>query len=173
MGRISRENLDNLKVFISSLPDDVKGKCTLCNETLTHIVKSAEAETGAGTATVTRIIAEHINDGAAPGDEVKGHALNERVRQKEGLNDRKIRNPENNHEVPNTPTSPNRSISSFQIVDNITNSRKCLVSNLHQLKRMSNSGALKDDRTHKRIEDELSLIVTEAKVAGVQVRGLQ
>lgn len=63
-------------------------KCRLCTETLTHIVKKAEVETGAGTATVTRAIAEKINENAAPGDKVTAGALEQRVRRHEGANDK-------------------------------------------------------------------------------------
>jgi len=41
----------------------------------------------AGTATVTRALAERINKTAAPQDVVTGNALRERVRQREGLNE--------------------------------------------------------------------------------------
>jgi len=46
-----------------------KKKCALCNETLVHIVKQAEAQTGAGTATA---------------DMLSGEVLQGRVRYKEG-----------------------------------------------------------------------------------------
>jgi hypothetical protein len=52
-------------------------------ETLTHIVKTAEVETGAGTATVTRALACRINAGAAAQDVVTGDQLRDRVRNKE------------------------------------------------------------------------------------------
>ena len=61
-------------------------------KTLTHIVKMAEAQTGAGTATVTRELAARVNDGAAPGDVVSGAALTERVRNKEFGKEVKNRN---------------------------------------------------------------------------------
>ena len=84
MGRVSNTVLSKLCDFLDSLPGEVKGKCTLCNETLTHIVKQAEARTGAATATVTTEIAKRHNETAAPQDIVSGEALRNRVRQKEG-----------------------------------------------------------------------------------------
>lgn len=62
----------------------VRIKCALCSETLTHVVKKVEVETGAGTATVTRVLADRLNDGAAPGDVVYGENLRGRARDKEG-----------------------------------------------------------------------------------------
>jgi hypothetical protein len=79
MGRVSAEALKKLNDFILSLPEDARSKCALCNETLTHIVKQAEAQTGAGTATVTRVLSERINEGAAPGDRVSGEQLRQKA----------------------------------------------------------------------------------------------
>lgn len=83
MARVTQEQLQKLNDFIDSLPSEARSKCALCNETLTHIVKTAEAQIGAGTATVTRALADRLNDGAAPGDRVSGEQLRGRVRQRE------------------------------------------------------------------------------------------
>ena len=40
-----------------------------------------EAQTGAGTTTITNKLAERINDGAAPADKVTANALTQRVRR--------------------------------------------------------------------------------------------
>ncbi|MFH2034718.1 MAG: DNA N-6-adenine-methyltransferase [Candidatus Margulisiibacteriota bacterium] len=85
MARVSEETLEKLNSFIESLPQEARSKCALCSETLTHIVKMAEVQTGAGTATVTRVLSEKLNENAAPGDRVSGEALNQRVRYNEGL----------------------------------------------------------------------------------------
>lgn len=85
MGRVSKETIKKLNAFIESLPEEARSKCALCNETLTHIVKQAEAQTGAGTATVTKALSDKLNDGAAPGDKVSGDQLRDRVRRNEGL----------------------------------------------------------------------------------------
>jgi len=61
MSRVTQETLNKLHAFLDSLDPEVKGKCALCNETLTHIVKMAEVQTGAGTATVARKLADDIN----------------------------------------------------------------------------------------------------------------
>lgn len=95
MARITQESLEKLNLFIDSLPAEARSKCALCNETLTHIVKTAEVETGAGTATVTRALAEKINQTAAPGDRVSGEQLRGRVRDREGTLKR--------YNVPNKP----------------------------------------------------------------------
>lgn len=84
MSRVSSDTIEKLTAFIESLPTEAKSKCALCNETLTHIVKQAEAQTGAGTATVTSALANHLNEGAAPGDVVSGSKLRDRVRYAEG-----------------------------------------------------------------------------------------
>jgi hypothetical protein len=82
--RVSADALKKLNAFIDALPSEARGKCALCNETLTHLVKLAEVETGAGTATVTRVLAEKINEDAAPGDRVSGDKLRDRVRIQSG-----------------------------------------------------------------------------------------
>ena len=74
MGRVSEETLQKLQDFICSLPDEAKGKCALCNQTLVHIVKQAEVQTGAGTRTVTKVLANNINETAAPRDKVSAEA---------------------------------------------------------------------------------------------------
>lgn len=54
------------------------------SDTLTHWVKQAEVASGAGTATVMRVLAEKINENAAPGDVVSGKQLRDRVQYNEG-----------------------------------------------------------------------------------------
>ena len=82
--RVNSTTLSKLEAFMDSLPQEAKQKCSLCNETLTHIVKQAEVATGAGTATVTRVLAARINEDAAPGDMVTVRALTGRVERHEG-----------------------------------------------------------------------------------------
>ena len=84
MGRVSQEQIDKLTAFLKTLPAEAKGKCALCNETLTHIVKQAEVQTGAGTATVTRVLADDINENAAPQDRVTPEQLRGRVQRNDG-----------------------------------------------------------------------------------------
>lgn len=62
MPRVNEETIIKLQEFLDSLPDHARNKCALCNETLTHLVKSAEVQTGAGTATVTRELSKRIDD---------------------------------------------------------------------------------------------------------------
>lgn len=81
MGRVNAETIEKLNDFINSLPEEAKGKCAICNKTLVHIVKQAEAQTGAGTATVTMILAEKINENALPEDKVTPKALSNKVRR--------------------------------------------------------------------------------------------
>jgi len=79
MGRVSAGTIKKLTAFIDSLPEEAKGKCSLCNETLVHIVKQAEAQTGAGTATVTRALADNINEDALPQDKVSSSSLRNKI----------------------------------------------------------------------------------------------
>jgi len=79
MGRVSKETIEKLNEFICSLPEEARGKCALCNQTLVHIVKQAEAQTGAGTATVTKALADKINETAAPLDRVEASSLRDKV----------------------------------------------------------------------------------------------
>lgn len=99
MARVSQETIEKLNAFIDSLPTDARNKCALCNETLIHLVKTAEVRTGAGTATVTKALADKINETAAPGDRVSGEKLQDRVRYNEGL---KMGNSQDN------PTQPTK-----------------------------------------------------------------
>lgn len=103
MPRVSQDSLDKLNAFIDSLGPEARNKCALCNETLVHLVKTAEVESGAGTATVTRAFADRINETAAPGDRVSGNALNQRVRQTEGL---KMSERQNNPQPRSNPGAP-------------------------------------------------------------------
>ena len=84
MPRVSSEQLKRLQAFFDTLPAEQKGKCALCNETLVHIVKQAEAETGVGTATAARVLAEKVNEAALPADRVTGGQLRDRVRRSAG-----------------------------------------------------------------------------------------
>lgn len=79
MARPTKDQLEKLEAFIDSLPAEARSKCALCNETLVHIVKQAEAQTGAGTSTVTRALSKKVNEGAAPEDRVSGEALRQKV----------------------------------------------------------------------------------------------
>lgn len=80
----SKESLQKLSAWIESLPEEAKGKCSMCNETLTHLVKQAEAQTGAPMTTVCRALADKVNKDAAPQDKVTPRALRDRVLQKTG-----------------------------------------------------------------------------------------
>tara|TARA_B100000614_G_scaffold262369_2_gene295499 strand:- start:490 stop:963 length:474 start_codon:yes stop_codon:yes gene_type:complete len=95
MPRVTQESLSKLTVFLDTLPKEARNKCALCNETLTHIVKTAEAETGAPQSTVANEMANRLNDEAAPADQVTGNALNQRVRQKAGEKKRNLSNGQN------------------------------------------------------------------------------
>ncbi len=80
MSRVNRETLDKLQAFFDTLEPEVQSKCALCNETLVHIVKLAEVQTGAGTKTVCRELTTRINDGSAPGDIVGDRTLEDKVK---------------------------------------------------------------------------------------------
>lgn len=84
MARITQERLQKLKTFMDSLPEEARSKCSICTTTLTHIVKQAEAETGVGTATVARALAEKVNETALPADRVTEGQLRDRVRRSAG-----------------------------------------------------------------------------------------
>jgi hypothetical protein len=101
MARLSPETTKKLSIYINSLPPEIYKKCALCNETLTHFVKQAEAKSGAGTASVTRALAEKVNEGAPPADCVSPGALRQRVLNKEGAI---CRNPTNKPEPDKDPS---------------------------------------------------------------------
>lgn len=85
MARVSDRTKALIQHELSQMPAEALAKCSLCRETLTHMVKSIEAKAGAGTATVTKMLADIINKKALPQDQVTGEALTQRVRQNEGL----------------------------------------------------------------------------------------
>lgn len=85
MARVSKEKLIQLEEwFDEKMPNDLAYKCTLCNETLTHLTKMAEAEVGVGTATVTKMLAERINEHALEHEQVTGELLRQRALRKSG-----------------------------------------------------------------------------------------
>ena len=90
--------MEKLNEFLNTLPTEARNKCALCNETLTHIVKSAEAQTGAPTATVTRELANRVNDGSAPSHKVSGEALRQRTLEMSGEKHRNCSNGTNKPE---------------------------------------------------------------------------
>jgi hypothetical protein len=101
MARVSKESIERLNAFIDSLPAEARNKCALCNETLVHLVKTAEVETGAGTATVTRHLADRINEDAAPGDRVSEQQLRGRVQRSDGtICTERANNPQPQHDPP-------------------------------------------------------------------------
>jgi ABC-type phosphonate transport system ATPase subunit len=64
-------------------------------------VVAAEVESGAGTTTVTRALADRINEDAAPADRVSGNALRNRVQQAEGVKcSERANNPQPQHDQP-------------------------------------------------------------------------
>ena len=73
---------------------------------LERLIQSGK-QTGAGTATVTRAIAEKHNETAAEGDKVTPEALNQRVRRNEGIDDDKITKRKNNPPRPLVHPTPN------------------------------------------------------------------
>jgi len=98
MAKVSQETVERLNAFLDTLPVEAQNKCTLCTETLTHIVKTAEAQTGAPLATVTRELASRVNDGAAPSDKVSGEALRQRTLEMSGEKNRNCSNGTNKPE---------------------------------------------------------------------------
>ena len=106
MGRVTSEIIQKLTSIFELLPEDARKKCVLCNETLAHIVKKAEAETKAGTSTVTRILADNINKDAAPGDRVTGESLRQRVLERSGEKKRICSNGTNKSKPANPASTP-------------------------------------------------------------------
>lgn len=106
MGRVSAETIRRLNEFIDSLPEEARGKCALCNQTLTHIVMQAEAQIEAGKQTIVRALAEKINETAAPQDRVTPEALRQRVMEASGEKKRICSNGTNSDQPPPPPTPP-------------------------------------------------------------------
>ena len=83
MARVPKATIAKAKAALDAHSQEIVNKCALCSETLTHIVKSVEAQTGAPTATVTRMLADRISDNAAPGGRVTPRQLEGRVYRQE------------------------------------------------------------------------------------------
>lgn len=152
MPRVSHETIEKLNEFINLLAGDARSKCALCTETLTHIVKTAEAQTGAGTATVTRALAEKINETAAPGDRVSSGALQDRVRRAEGV---KMANRQNKPE----PETPYIAFGEKEILD----TARSIQSEKREAKRTETISRLEDIRTKeaKAIQGVYDVIVID------------
>jgi len=85
MSRVNEETAKKVANFLDNQPPEFWNKCTLCNTTLLDTVKKGEVQTGAGTYTIVKAISERFNENAPSQDKVTGNALNQRVRQQEGL----------------------------------------------------------------------------------------
>lgn len=79
MGRVAQKQREKINEALAQLPEEVTGKCSMCNMTLLHVVKSIEAKTGAGTATITRELARVVNAGKPAGDRVTSEQLRARA----------------------------------------------------------------------------------------------
>lgn len=84
MSKPTQDVIKKVIAFFDALPEETISKCTLCRDTLTHICTSAEVETGAGKATVTRELANKVNKNAAEHDKVTSESLRNRVRYHSG-----------------------------------------------------------------------------------------
>ena len=82
MSRVSKATYKKVHDYFDNLPTDKIDKCSLCNDSLVDIVSKAEIQTGAGPATITKVLAERHNKTAAPMDKVTGSILQDRIRNK-------------------------------------------------------------------------------------------
>ena len=97
MARVSKETKLKIDEFVNKVSLEKLSGCGTCTETLTHYTKQGEAETGGPTATITKCMAERINQDASQLDRVSGEQLRGRVRDKSGDLKR--------YNVPNKPNS--------------------------------------------------------------------
>ena len=81
MPRVSQKTLGKLNDYLNTISADTQSKCTLCRDTLTHVVNSAAAKTGAPVSTITSALAERVNNGASQWDLVTGQQLRRRVQR--------------------------------------------------------------------------------------------
>lgn len=85
MARVKKEILDKIEKYLDELDNTIEGKCTLCNETLTHVTNQCSAQTGAPKNTITTIITKRFNASALPADKLGKAALRDRVKRNEGI----------------------------------------------------------------------------------------
>ena len=165
MGRVSQETISKLNDFIESLPQEARQKCALCNETLTHIVKQAEVQTGAGTATVTKVLSEKMNEGAAPGDQVNGNALRVKVQRQEGI----CTNRANKSSSPKPKKEPAYAIATEAMQIVVTDPKETISMILEQIgeattAEIMNESSMVSTECKDRIPDALRILESEGKV---------
>lgn len=161
MGRVSAETIRRLNEFIDSLPEEARGKCALCNQTLTHIVMQAEAQIEAGTRAITRALAEKINETAAPQDRVTPESLRQRVLRVSGEREDSIGAVRTNSEpTPEQEPSPELSRKIAEAVAEQQQPHVAAISNGHFA--ISDDGdnvyPVRDPELRKR-EHEITLII--------------
>ncbi len=85
MARVKKEILEAIEKYLDNLDVGIEGKCTLCNETLTHITNQCSVQTGAPKNTISTIITKRFNSSALPADKLGNSALRNRLQQNEGI----------------------------------------------------------------------------------------
>ena len=80
MGRVKQEVIVATQDMISDLPQEHVATCGLCNRTLFDNLSVIANKTGATEKTVTRVFADHYNQGKRDEDKITGNAFNERLK---------------------------------------------------------------------------------------------
>ena len=84
MGKVSKEVVKAVIDEVDKLDEAVKDKCSLCNITLTDIVKRIEVSSNASVSTVCNTIAKVLNRSKSDGEKISAEALRQRVLNTEG-----------------------------------------------------------------------------------------
>ena len=67
MGRVSKETIEKVENFVDSISEKDREKCNACNKTLTCIMSKGKDITGAGIGTISRFLADKINNDIGSG----------------------------------------------------------------------------------------------------------
>lgn len=171
MGKVSQETQEQVHKFFQNCEGEIITKCSICKETLTHMTKLAEVETGAGTDTVCKILADQINQHALPQDRVTAKALSNRVRRHEGKDSHIPPKRENKDSTIHEKDSFKKEINltSSEFISKMISARETVVALMIYLAKMAKTHKLSDDRLFKEVENQIRLIITEANELGIRL----
>ncbi len=180
MGRVSKKDIKTIVGFIDSLPEEQVSKCSICRETLTHIVTSAQAKTGVGIATITKKLADTLNENAAPQDTVTPRALEERVRRNNGSSPIPTKRGNRNEDETqceqierNTPAIDHHDLTPGKAMSDITSGREKFVNGLRNLGRLAQDEKLTSAQYHDQVQNDLQLIIHEAAEIRIYIEPIQ
>jgi hypothetical protein len=180
MGRVSKENIKKIMEFIDLLPEEQVSKCSICRETLTHIVTSVQAKTGVGISTISKTLADKVNETAAPQDIVTPRAFEGRVRRNNGSSPIPPKRGNRNEDEtqceqiePNTPAIDHHNLTPDKVMSDITSGREKIVDGLRNLGRLAQDVKFTSGQYHDQVQNDLQLIIHEAAEIRIYIQPIK